>query len=1263
MARRATFLVFTVLLVACGAQRPALRLPEVSPARDEPALRAAADAYYAATDAAGLRAAVARAKAAGADAATHHEIAADLARLEGRPDDEFEHLLAALLDPVDDAAILHLHQLEALSWTLDQRARAEDLYHALVEQHPDAAVRGLAATFLAASLHLRGDVAGRDAALAATGLRLPWAVIGTWDNDQGKGFDAEQPPERSVDLAATYRGRLVDVGWRTAYPVDPRGHVDLAAVLEPDRWQVAYAAAAVEVPEAGPYELRLSTSDPVKVWVNDALVLAERRVAAWLPEGFVVPVSLRAGVNRIVVKSAQEEGGWYLAGRLTRPGGGSPSEARVVAAGAPYAAEGPASATLAAAALLAARIAALPEDGARRAFHDALWAELTGLRVPAVERADAFLGAHPGSLPGRYRLAAAAWNNQERDRTADLLGDLVRDAGADLVYFPLQQARFWRQQSLDQKARDLLLTLREKHPDRPEVWLRLADVFDSEGWHEDRCATLEEADRRWPRWPAVRLELAACLQSLRFEDRAAAIYREVLEAMPNSQTALTALQGIHQGDADFAGALDLAERLAAAWPHLLSAWERIGETRRRMGDAPGAEGALRRLVDHAPTDPVGYARLAELAYQGGRRDDAVALWQRALERDPENDKLANRLAFLAPDERGPWTADVPGEQALEQIIAGRERLQVAPGANVVYLLDDEVTELKPDGSTINVITQVAYAANDAGRDSLTQQTMRGGGRARLLHAYAVGPDGRRLEAASIRGREVRFRQLKVGSIVVLQYRLDSPPDGYLAAHLARQWWFQGNGVQTVTGRWVLWAPKGTPLNESVVGDVRREHREEGGRLRVAWSVAGTPPLVAEPAMPTVHELMAHVLVSTVPDWDTFLKWEEALLQDVFRDGPELSALARKLFEGAATKQEKVERVHAYLIDEIRYQQDYERPIAGVKPHAAPVVLERHYGDCKDKAVLFITLARLAGIDVHFALVRTRDAGPVWRDVPMQQFNHAIVYVPAQEGLPEGRFYDPTVDALDVDVLRQDDQGTWSVVYDPRSGAHAWRQIPFQQPDIDYSRIDSVLRLSADGSAEGASEVTGHGGTGSTLRRSARNAEQFAQFLQTQLAGTYPGVRVEASEPVQVTDIRQPARVRARFRAPAVSRREGETLRLRVPIGWSPQNLFSLAKRRFPLLLGVPRTFHWRVEMAPPPGATVARLPDAGEVVGPCLALARKVTPSEGKVVVEQSVRILCERIDPADYAEHRAVAERMSRLLDSELVLGLPGTPDRQARR
>ena len=101
------------------------------------------------------------------------------------------------------------------------------------------------------------------------------------------------------------------------------------------------------------------------------------------------------------------------------------------------------------------------------------------------------------------------------------------------------------------------------------------------------------------------------------------------------------------------------------------------------------------------------------------------------------------------------------------------------GANIVHLMDDEVSLLGSDGSSSNVITTVSYAVNQKGRDDLTRLNLRAGGRHRLLKAYAVGPDGIRQEA-SIRGRTVRFRQLKVGSTVVLQYRTDEPSDGYWA---------------------------------------------------------------------------------------------------------------------------------------------------------------------------------------------------------------------------------------------------------------------------------------------------------------------------------------------------------------------------------------------------------------------------------------------------------------------------------------------------
>ncbi len=1254
--------LIALVLIGCGGAPRLTPTPLVAtPPKDAAALAAAVDAYYLAEDVVGLRAAVAAAAAAGPDSALHHEVAADLAHLEDRRADELQHLLAAMRDPAADATVTYLHRLAETTWTFAERDRVEQTLASLAVGHPDPEVAAFAGWMLAHSRHLRGDDAGRDAALGTIRHRLRFAIIGSWDNDQGKGFDAEQPPEREVDLQKTYPVRRGQAAWRTDYTLDPRGKLDLAGILDPTNWQVAYAATGVKVKEAGDYELRISTSDPVKVWVNENLVFEGRRLDTWLFDAMPVPVKLRAGQNRILVKSAQQTGGWLLVARLTGPGGAALPDGTLedTAADLPYAtgAEAP-SEPWTEESVLEREVGHLPEGSVRRAWFHWQWASRRGLATVAVALGERFVGANPRSLRARFELALSLWNSQERGRTADLLNGLLDQAGAELPLLALKQARFWRQQKLDNKARELLAKTMAAHPERPGALMALAELMQSEGWHEDRCQLLERADARWPGWPDVRRDLGDCYEALKLFPNAQGVYEGLLARIPSDPDMLSRLHWQAQGNDEFEVALSYAQRLTRAWPHKRSSWARLAETLRRAGDRAGSEAALRRLVDLAPDAAQGYAALAALSMQYGERDSAVALWKQALAKDPENESLANRLAWLAPEEEGPWAADVPGLEELAAAVHMREKVVPEKGTNIVYLMDDEVTSLGADGSTWNVVTTVAHAVNQQGRDALTLSRIRGGGRSRILHAFVVDAEGRRIEASSIRGRAVRFRQLDVGSTVVLQYRIDQRPDGYLAGHMARQWWFQGPSAQTSVSRWVLWVPTGTPLLEHVQGPVQREEKEVGDRVRVSWTAVDTKPLIAEPAMPTIHEVASHLVVSTVPGWDMFWKWEQALLQDAFRDSPELVELAKKLSVDEAGREvsaeEKVRRIHAYLMTRIRYQQDYERHIAGVKPHAAPVVVARQYGDCKDKAVLFITLARLMGVKVHFALVRTRDAGPVRREVPMQQFNHAIVYVPKQEGIAEGRFFDPTVDALDVDVLRQDDQGTWSLVFDPEGKEHTWRQIPYQASTVDYTESRAALKVAVDGSAEGRVELVGHGRMGDTLRRTARNPEQLAQLVERQMTGTWPGARVVDLEPVQVTDVHRPAGVKVGIRTPHLGRREGRELRIKLSVGWSPQQLFSLAERRHDLVLGSPRVWRWRQAMELPAGAKLKRLPPPEAVESACLVLRRETSAEKGEVVVEHEVEVRCERIPVADYAAHRADAEKMLRMLDEELVLEVP---------
>jgi tetratricopeptide (TPR) repeat protein len=1246
--RLAQALLCAALFTACaGAPRHQVVLRPSAPT-DSAALASAVEAFHRANDPAELKAAVERAAAVAPGSGAYHELAADLARLQMREVDEVNHLLAALQDPSLEGAWHALHRLDELPRNRPQQAQWLGLLEALTSAHPSPEVRAHAAFFLAAQLHVLGEHPARDRAVSALGAVLPLTVIGGWDNDQGKGFDQALPPESGVDLGARYEGSLMEIGWSAA-PTDVRGVAELREYLAPDRWAVAYAASAFHAPTAGRYELRVSSADPVKVFVNGVPVLEAREVeSAWAFDQFVIPLELPAGDHQVLLKSAHRTGNWRLFARVTGE------------AGAPVAVSlrqaGPVTSTHAGAkvlreeALLDARVAHLGPGSARWNARRAQLAAQLFAGATAVRAAQDAAKAHPG-IGHRAALVQALWANAERGRTADELTALDRDAGEALPLIRRMQARFWQQEGLRSRARAALTTLVSTYPERAPAARQLASLFHDEKWLEDECAVYERLDRALPGTWDFQLDLGTCWVREQREDRAIALFEQLLGERPADLGVLARLHHALRERGRLDAAIRVARRAVKAHPQFLWPRLQLAETLRRAGEVEAAMVELAQAKEAFPHAADVRRAEAALAWRLGNAPAAIDAWQAALLRNPEDEATANRLDFVAPAATGPWAADVPEEQAIAAAVAERARLKAMPGADLAWHLDHEVVQLRADGSTINVVTHVVTALNQQGRDKLTRRRLQHGGRQRVLHAWSIDARGRRSEA-SVRAREVLYRGLEVGSTIVLQYRADSPPSGFLPRYLSRMWFFQAPSEQKTLGEFILWYPAGQNLREHVVGELERQEERRGDELRVTWRKRDVPPLLPEPNMPGPLEVAAHVQLTTVPGWDAYQRWEEALLEGALRDSPELEALAKRLVEGAGSAEEKLLRIHEYVMEEIRYQQDYESFIAGVKPHPASMVVERRYGDCKDKTVLFMTLARKAGLQARFATVRTRDRGQVRRSLPTQQFNHAIVYIPPQQGLAEGRFFDSTADALDLDVLRDDNAGTEALVYDPDARSFDWVPIPWQTPGHHRQFTDISFALKADGSAEGQLSLSGRGRSGGMVRRVTRNPESFKQFIQMAAGSYFAGASADGAEVVEAKDLRSPAEVRTRFTAPNVARVEGETLRLRLPTEWSPKHWFKLAERRHPLVLGTPNELGWRFHIALPEGMQAQRLPSSGEVTTPCLIFRREVRPAPGGLEVDQTLRITCERVAAEEYPAYRVQMEQLSRFLDEELVVG-----------
>ena len=149
-----------------------------------------------------------------------------------------------------------------------------------------------------------------------------------------------------------------------------------------------------------------------------------------------------------------------------------------------------------------------------------------------------------------------------------------------------------------------------------------------------------------------------------------------------------------------------------------------------------------------------------------------------------------------------------------------------------------------------------------------------------------------------------------------------------------------------------------------------------------------------------------VLVTTFSDWEQI----SSGLAEAYAPDGNLGPLAqRQVQEIIATSETETDRVTAalrYVQSTIRYHGD-QIGAGGYIPREPYLVEERGWGDCKDKALLLISMLDVMGIRADVALVNTFRGKSLDTVLPGPWlFDHAIVRVHGTEGI---YFLDPTED--------------------------------------------------------------------------------------------------------------------------------------------------------------------------------------------------------------------------------------------------------------
>jgi hypothetical protein len=141
------------------------------------------------------------------------------------------------------------------------------------------------------------------------GFIRKWLLIGPFDNTGGGGFAKAFAPEERVDLSATYQGKkAAQLRWAEYTTTDPAWWVDLNKAIGKHMGATAYAFAAVMSPREQPVEIRASSNNAVKIFLNGKQIFFREEYHHGVRmDQHTGAGTLKAGRNEILLKVCQNE--------------------------------------------------------------------------------------------------------------------------------------------------------------------------------------------------------------------------------------------------------------------------------------------------------------------------------------------------------------------------------------------------------------------------------------------------------------------------------------------------------------------------------------------------------------------------------------------------------------------------------------------------------------------------------------------------------------------------------------------------------------------------------------------------------------------------------------------------------------------------------------------------------------------------------------------------------------------------------------------
>ena len=377
-----------------------------------------------------------------------------------------------------------------------------------------------------------------------------------------------------------------------------------------------------------------------------------------------------------------------------------------------------------------------------------------------------------------------------------------------------------------------------------------------------------------------------------------------------------------------------------------------------------------------------------------------------------------------------------------------------------------------------------------------------------------------------------------GTIVDISWTYDDtspyrPGDFY-------QSWDVTAGTTVRRSRFVVDVPKDLDLHivEHNLNFARRDAAGGERRVYTWWThdVAWVKPEMYAPPADSDNLVMS-VSVAARASWSDIGHWYAKLASDRLRPDERLRDTVKSIVAHSTSLDDSIRAIHRWVAQDIRYVA-LELGIGGYQPRLADTVVATGFGDCKDKASLFIAALNTIGVQAFPVLLRA--GGQPDPSLPtIGAFNHEIAAIQRPKGY---EFVDLTSELSPFGTLPFPDENTFALVVHP-DGRTEEVTTPSDPSGSNLLEVHIRGALTPEGIFNGSVELHGTGIAGLGLRAMFRNHMDSAQrstYTRSFAAGVFPNAKGDSLVTFDGKDLQAEPRISLIVRNGEATQRSGET---------------------------------------------------------------------------------------------------------------------------